>query len=125
MRLILLLFSMFIFQYGAAQEVTFLKLKAAENPESAFSEMRPNINIGNQKVVAIMGGLNDWDGANNYFNLFGSKVIIERKDITLNGATHLVLRREDGENFYGLYPVLNAEIVPAPNKKRDFFNPKI
>ncbi|MFS4415942.1 hypothetical protein [Maribacter sp. 2307ULW6-5] len=106
----------------AAQEITFLKLSSANQWEASYGDLGPQAQISQNKVVAVMGGLNDWDGANNYFNFFGSKVIIERKDIASNGNTHLVLRREDGKNFYGLYPILNAEIVPASSRDLDLFN---
>lgn len=95
-----------------AQQMVTLRLTTVEEPETSYAEIRPQIALGNQKVVAVMGGLNDWDGMNNYFNIYGSKVIVQSRDISSNGIIYLVLRREDGDNFFGQYPTLRAEVIP-------------
>ena len=59
-----------------------------------------------------MGGLNDWDGMNNYFNLFGSKLIIDSTDRSSDGIQKVVLRREDGRNFFDLFPTVSAKLIP-------------
>ena len=98
--------------FSYAQRMATLRLLAVEEPETSYGEIRPLIEFRNQKVVAIMGGLNDWDGMNNYFNIYGSKVIVQSRDISSNGIIYLVLRREDGDNFFGQYPTLRAEVIP-------------
>ncbi len=95
-----------------SQQMATLRLTAVEEPESSYGEMRPLVELGNHKVVAVMGGLNDWDGMNNYFNIYGSKVIVQSRDISSNGIITLTLRREDGDNFFGQYPTLKADIIP-------------
>lgn len=102
----------FLAVHISAQETLLLRLHGAQPWEPFHEDMRQDLRSKNNKVVAVMGGLNDWDGANNYFNFFGAKVIIEKMDKTSYGSTTMVLRREDGEKFYGLYPIMNAEIVP-------------
>lgn len=92
-----------------------VKLKFTPLQESIYpaSSNVPQLKFNaDPEVVAVMGGLNDWDGMNNYLNIYGSKLIIQERDIASNGVIRIVLRREDGENFYGLYPTLNAEIIP-------------
>lgn len=100
-----------------------IKLTAATPWESSYESRQPQFAVPNNQFVAIQGGLNDWDGANNYFNLFGAKVIVEERDITNTGTVRLVLRREDGRNFYGLYPILNAELYPLEFHDKLIINP--
>ena len=79
--------------------------------EIPFANMWTSLDFKNETVVAVMGGLDDWDGMNNYFNVYGSKVFIESKDITYNGIINITLRREDGKNFYGIYPTIRAQLA--------------
>lgn len=79
----------------------------------------PNTSLQNQmrfpisSSVVVMGGLNDLDGMGNYFNVFGSKLLIDSKKPINNGEHALVLRREDGRNFYDLFPTLSAKLIPV------------
>ncbi|WP_289645126.1 hypothetical protein [Maribacter aestuarii] len=98
--------------FSYAQQTATLRLTAVEQPETSYGEIRPLIELGNHKVVAVMGGLNDWDGMNNYFNIYGSKVIVQSRDISSKGVISLTLRREDGDNFFGQYPILKADLIP-------------
>lgn len=65
--------------------------------------------------AVIVGGLNDLDGMGNYLNVFGSKLIVDSLDIASDGTQNVVLRREDGNNFFNLYPSLRAKLVPVQN----------
>jgi hypothetical protein len=106
-----------------AQDMMLLRLHAAEPREPFHEDVRQDLRTSNDKVIAVMGGLNDWDGANNYFNFFGSKVIIEKMDKTSYGSTTLVLRREDGKKFYGLYPIMKAEVIPFDSEILNVYGP--
>lgn len=108
---IILLLTMLFMAHSYGQQLFSMKLIAAHEAERSFDSMASSVIINSKKVL-IMGGLNDWDGMNNYFNIYGGKVIIQNKDIASNGITNLVLRREDGKNFFGIYPSLMAEITP-------------
>lgn len=111
-KIYFVLSTLFFLNVSYSQQMATLRLTAVEEPESSYSEMRPIIDLGNHKVVAIMGGLNDWDGMNNYFNIYGSKVIVQSRDVSSKGVITLTLRREDGDNFFGQYPTLKADIIP-------------
>jgi hypothetical protein len=62
-----------------------------------------------------VGGLNDLDGMGNYLNVYGSKLIIDSLDITSDGTQSVVLRREDGNNFFNLYSTMRAKLTPVRN----------
>jgi hypothetical protein len=123
MKLLLPYLLFFVVVQATAQEMSLLRLHAAQPWEPFHEDVKQDLRSKNDKVIAVMGGLNDWDGANNYFNFFGAKVIIEKMDKTSYGSTTLVLRREDGQNFYGLYPIMNAEVIPMGSKEFKLYNP--
>lgn len=65
--------------------------------------------------TVIMGGLNNLDGMGNYLNVYGSKLIVDSMDIAMDGTQNVVLRREDGNNFFNLYPTMKATLTPVNN----------
>ncbi|WP_299530911.1 hypothetical protein [Ulvibacterium sp.] len=97
---------------GNAQQTGLLILDDYQKIETSYASTIHEIQLPAEEVMAIMGGLNDWDGMNNYFNIFGSKLIVERMDINSDGSKQLTLRREDGRDFYNLFQTITAKLIP-------------
>ncbi|MEM9142897.1 MAG: hypothetical protein AAGA86_07915 [Bacteroidota bacterium] len=97
---------------GNAQQSGILAFDDYQPVRTSFASSVHEIQLPAEDVLAIMGGLNDWDGMNNYFNIFGSKLIVERMDQNNDGSKLVVLRREDGKDFYNLFPTLTARLIP-------------
>ncbi|MEO1012288.1 MAG: hypothetical protein AAFX53_13350 [Bacteroidota bacterium] len=95
-----------------AQQTGVLAFDDYQSVRTSFSSSVHEIQLPTDDVLAIMGGLNDWDGMNNYFNIFGSKLIVERMDHNTDGSKQIVLRREDGKDFYNLFPTITARLIP-------------
>ncbi|WP_273568291.1 hypothetical protein [Maribacter halichondriae] len=55
-----------------AQELFQLRLNDYQYVENNDGTMNSQLKLPNGNATIIMGGLNDWDGMNNYFNLFGA-----------------------------------------------------
>lgn len=100
------------FFLGSAQQTGLLILDEYQKIETSFASTTHEIKLPAEEVMAIMGGLNDWDGMNNYFNIFGSKLIVERMDVNNDGSRQLTLRREDGRDFFNLFQTITAKLVP-------------
>ncbi len=66
-----------------------------------------------KESIIILGGLNGLDGVGNYLNIFGGKLIIDSLDIASDGTQSVVLRREDGRDFFNLYPTIKAKLTPV------------
>jgi len=75
------------------------------------------VKFPHNNLTLVMGGLNDWDGMNNYFNIFGSKLIVDSSDRGRDGIQNIVLRREDGRNLFELFPTLRAKLIPFNHPK--------
>ncbi|NHF58696.1 hypothetical protein FK220_005055 [Flavobacteriaceae bacterium TP-CH-4] len=83
-----------------------------QQTETIPSPTNQLIKMSGKQVIPVVGGLDQWDGMNNYIYVFGSKLIIESADLGSDGITRLVLRREDGLDFFNLFPTLRARLVP-------------
>lgn len=103
--------------YGQSQFLlVFDDYQLVEDPDTSLqNQMRFPI----MSSVVVMGGLNDLDGMGNYFNVFGSKLLIDSKKPIKNGEHALILRREDGRNFYDLFPTLSAKLIPVTHQTND------
>ncbi len=95
-----------------AQELFRLQLNDYQYVENNDGTINSQLKFPNGKATVIMGGLNDWDGMNNYFNLFGSKLIVDSSDMGSDGIQNVVLRREDGRDFFDLFPTVRAKLIP-------------
>lgn len=95
-----------------AQELFRLQLDNCQYVESKDGAMGSYVKFPNGNATVVMGGLNDLDGMNNYFNLFGSKLIIDSLDKGSDGIQKVVLRREDGRDFFDFFPTISANLIP-------------
>ena len=96
---------------SSAQELFRLQFDTYQYVESKDGALGSHIKLPNNNATIIMGGLNDWDGMNNYFNLLGSKLIIDSTDRSSDGIQNVVLRREDGRDFFDLFPTVSAKLI--------------
>lgn len=122
MRIILFFVSFFVNSIiVTGQEQYKLSLDTYQEMENNSSAMKNQVNLPFANQIVVMGGLNDLDGMGNYFNVYGSKLIIDSLDYAENGIKLVVLRREDGRNFYEIYPKLRAKLIPLTlDEETDF-----
>ena len=82
-----------------------------------FAESRGNIDSGliltlpYQEMVRLETNLNTTSGFGPSFNYYGTMVIVDQMNVMPNGTTQLILRREDGLDFFGFTPTIKAILV--------------
>jgi len=82
-----------------------------------FDESRGDVESGliltlpYQEMVRLESNLNSNSGLGPSFNYYGTVVIVDQMNILPNGNKQLVLRREDGRDFYGYRSTLKAILV--------------
>ena len=114
MKKIVLFISIAILPFlGQSQELYKVFLDSYQPIANGNSSSGHHVKFPSGEANIVMGGLNDLDGMGNYFNLYGSKLIIDSLDTQTDGTKKVVLRREDGQDIYGLFPTLNARLVPV------------
>ncbi|WP_411029016.1 hypothetical protein [Spongiimicrobium sp. 3-5] len=108
MRILLTFIGLLIFcgsVYGQpTDEVYVLESYDFQTDQSSFSN-NSAVGISQKKKLIRLG-----DSTVNIINIYGSSLIIERKEELLDGRILLTLRRQDGNNFYGKYPIVKAKI---------------
>ena len=97
----------------SAQEFFRLELDLFQQVESNNGGTPSLIKLPHRNATIIMGGLNNGEALNNYFNIYGTKIIIDSINQGADGHENVVLRREDGRNFFDIFPTLSATLVPA------------
>lgn len=95
-----------------AQELFRLRLDKYQYVENNDGTTSGHLKLPNESATVVMGGLNDLDGMNNNFNIFGSKLIVDSLDRGSDGVQKVVLRREDGRNIFNLFPSISARLIP-------------
>lgn len=85
-----------------------------------FDESRGNttneyiLTLSYEETVVLNNPLNSTSGLGATFNYFGTVVVIDQMNILPNGERQLILRREDGKDFYGFRPTIKAILSPVP-----------
>lgn len=104
-----------LYQLSFEHRQTSLNNTWADSNESSFPITASTV---------IRGGLNGLGGVGDYLNIFGSKLIVDSLDIASDGTQSVVLRREDGGNFFNLYPTIKAKLTPVRYLKNKTIPPK-
>ena len=83
-----------------------------------FDESRGNaaneyiLTLPYEETVKLANPLNSQSGLGATFNYYGTVVVVDQMNLLPNGDRQLVLRREDGKNFYGFRPTIKAVLSP-------------
>jgi len=112
----ILFFTILLVSHINAQQQEFVK------KFDYFSESRGNTESGliltlpYQEMVLLEGKLNSNSGLGPTFNYYGTVVVVDQLDALPNGNKQVILRREDGRDFYGYKPTLKAVLITNTNK---------
>ena len=74
------------------------------------------------RSVLAMGHtpLNSTSGLGKTFNYNGNVVVVDYIDVLNDGSVQVVLRREDGKDFYGYKSTIKAILKSSINEKGNF-----
>jgi hypothetical protein len=77
------------------------------------------LTLPGQELVRLQQNLNSNSSLGPTFNYFGTVIVVDQVNVLPNGNKQLVIRREDGRNFYGYKPTLKAVLVTNNFEKID------
>lgn len=103
---------------GHAQEQFILSLDEFQVVEDPSTPLQGQIRFPMSEKVIVIGGLDNLDGIGNYLNVFGSKLIVDRRKMTSEGIHTITLRREDGRNFFNLFSTLRGKLIPLTHQRK-------
>ena len=61
-----------------------------------------------EETVVLINSLNSSSGLGPTFNYYGTVVVVDQMNRLPNGELQLVIRRQDGRDFYGFQPTIKA-----------------
>lgn len=117
MKNILFILLLIISFFGQAQGQFILSIDEFQIIQDPSTSLQKQVRFPMGEKVIVMGGLNNLDGMGNYFDVFGSKLIIDRRKTTSDGVHTLTLRREDGREFFNLFSTLTGKLTPMTHRE--------
>ncbi len=72
------------------------------------------------EVVLLHNSLNSRSSLGATLNFHGNVVVIDQMDIMPDGSTQIIIRREDGKNFFGYTPTLRAVLRAVDTNGEEF-----
>ncbi len=113
---LLVLFCTMVYGQQNVQSISFEHF--AESRGDAENGL--TIEIPHSQLVVLENNLNTRSGFGFRLNFNGNMVIVDQIEVLRDGRIQVVLRREDGRNFYGYRPTLKAILsTKQVNEEKD------
>ena len=106
------LFLFFCFSFCLAQTGYHLKRYSHFEGTRGNSETELILSLPELEIVQLENHLNTTSGFGWTFNYFGNVLVVEQLDVLADGTKQLVLRREDGKDFFSNRSTIKAIIKP-------------
>lgn len=101
-----------LFLFGYAQKQYVLSFNDFQLVEDPNTFQKNHVRFPSQDLIVTINNLNDLKGIGNYLDVFGKILVVDSMQSTANGTHSIILRREDGRDFYDIFPTLSAELKP-------------
>ncbi|QCX02224.1 hypothetical protein FGM00_19655 [Aggregatimonas sangjinii] len=105
------LFGMF-FLVGYSQDRFVLSFDDFQVVEDLNTFQKSHVRFPGQDLVVTINNLHDLQNIGNYLDVFGKTLVVDSMQRTASGTHSIILRREDGRDFYDIFPTLSAELIP-------------
>jgi len=99
---------------GLAQQEEFQKSFQHFEESRGDTNTEPIVTLPFEEMVLLTNPLNSSSGLGATFNYYGTVVVVDQMNRLPNGQVQLILRREDGKDFYGFKPTLKAILSKKP-----------
>ena len=106
--------------FGQSQEMFRIEFDGYQSITNRNGVPGGQAKLPAQGSTIVLGGMNELDGLGYYFfDGYGSKLIIDSLDIAPDGTRSIVFRREDGRDFFDLFPTVRAKLIPLSHPESD------
>ena len=109
-----LLFLMILPFFLSAQQGNFQKSFEHFDESRGDSTTEHILTLPYEETVLLTNSLNSTSGIGPTFNYYGMVVVVDQMNTLPSGDMQLVLRREDGRDFYGFRPTIKAVLSNKP-----------
>ncbi|WP_222981965.1 hypothetical protein [Flagellimonas meishanensis] len=112
-KLLLVLMPLFTYTIYAQESPQRISIESFSQSRGDAEESQL-LEVPHSQIVVMNNSLQTSSGFGMTLNLYGSVVVVDQMERMPDGTTQLVLRREDGKDFYGFKPTIRAILSPNP-----------
>ena len=98
---------------ACAQQVYQIEIEPFQEVALVNGAPGSNISVPNKMGTAILGGTYDMEGLGKFLIFKGTRLNIESFDKAMDGNIYVLLRRSDGRDFFDMFPLLKAKLIPV------------
>ena len=96
--------------------VFYLEIEPDQQVERVSGAPGSNVSVPVRSGIVVLDGAYDSEGLGQAIVFNGARLIIDSMSMGLDGWRYVVLRREDGRNFYDMFPTLKARMIPTTQR---------
>lgn len=108
---------LFCFAFSIAQSGYHLKSYSHFEGTRGNSDTELILSLPEHEIVQLQNHLNTTSGFGWTFNYFGNVLVVEQLDILADGTKQLLLRRENGKDFYSNRRTIKAILRPIEEEQ--------
>ena len=98
---------------ACAQQLYMVEVEPFQQVDLIHGSIGSSISVPERMGMAIMAGTYNKEGLGKYLVFNGSHLRIESFDVAMDGDIRVLLRREDGRDFFDKFPLLKARLTPV------------
>ena len=117
--LIILCLTALFASYGLFSQqprVFYLEIEPNQQVERSSGVQGSNLSVPVQSGIVMLDGAYDSEGLGQAIVFNGSRLIIDSMSMGQDGWRYITLRREDGRDFYDMFPTLKARMIPTTQR---------
>ena len=96
--------------------VFYLEIEPDQQVERVSGAAGPSVNVPVKSGIVVLDGAYDSEGLGQAIVFNGSRLIIDSMSMGQDGWRYIVLRREDGRDFFDMFPTLRARMIPTTQR---------
>ena len=96
--------------------VFYLEIEPNQQVERSSGVQGSNLSVPVQSGIVMLDGAYDSEGLGQAIVFNGSRLIIDSMSMGQDGWRYITLRREDGRDFYDMFPTLKARMIPTTQR---------
>ena len=97
-------------------KVFYLEIEPNQEVERVSGAAGSKLSVPVKSGIVVLDGAYDSEGLGQAIVFNGSRLIIDSMSMGQDGWRYVVLRREDGRNFYDMFPTLKARMIPTTQR---------
>ena len=112
----ILFLSINLFLIAQQPQVFYLEIEPDQQVDRVSGAPGSNVNVPVRSGIVVLDGAYDSEGLGQAIVFNGARLIIDSMSMGEDGWRNVVLRREDGRNFYDMFPTLKGRMIPTTQR---------